>query len=178
MDAEVWTHKLDRVIELLEQLVGNELTTNHSQVNEIVASQQLQPISINLDKYTKHDMKRKRTRILNKSKFLDSTQRESLFGFIDQFKESDAIDELRKQTKHKRPSIFQKIVQEKLDIKLSYYMSNKLVNLMLNHSTPEQQTTDQLTNEQLTNDSPRGSFRQKLKGFHPNTESDYESDDL
>ena len=50
--------KLDRVIELLEQLVGNELITNHSQVNESMTVQQLQPlqsrvsgepISINLE---------------------------------------------------------------------------------------------------------------------------------
>ena len=142
--------KLDKVIELLEQVVGSELSNNHLQVHEPlpygrVSGEPLQlvqqtPFSINLDEYTKNDMKRKRTRILNKSKFLDSTQRESLFGFIDQFKQSDAIDKLRKQTKHKRPSIFQKIVKEKLDIKLSYYMSNKLVNLMLNEQTDEQQT--------------------------------------
>ena len=106
---------------------------------------QFQLIVINI---TKNDMKRKRTRILNKSKFLDSTQRESLFGFIDQFKQSDAIDKLRKQTKHKRPSIFQKIVQEKLDIKWSYYMSNKLVNLMLNEQSTEQ------SNDQQSNDYP------------------------
>ena len=84
-------------------------------------------ISVKLDEYARNINTRKYVHLLNKSKFLDEKQRDALFKFID---DSNIAAELAKYHAHKRPTIFQVLIEDKLHIKLSYYMAKKLIDLI------------------------------------------------
>ena len=115
-------NKLDTIIELLSR--KHEQSENDLQDSLL---QTTPKISVKLDEYVYNDNKRKHVHMLNKSKFLDAKQRDALFKFID---DSNIAAELSKYHAHKRPTIFQVLIEDKLHIKLSYYMAKKLINLI------------------------------------------------
>ena len=112
-------NKLDTIIELLSQKRENNVQDSLLQTTP--------KISVKLDEYVRNINTRKHVHMLNKSKFLDAKQRDALFKFID---DSNIAAELAKYHAHKRPTIFQALIEDKLHVKLSYYMAKKLIDLI------------------------------------------------
>ena len=135
-------NKLDTIIELLSR--KHEQSENDVQDSLLKTTPK---ISVKLDEYVHNDNKRKHNHLLNKSKFLDEKQRDALFKFID---DSNIAAELAKYHAHKRPTIFQVLIEDKLHIKLSYYMAKKLINLIQskrNDEFPRAQAKQEVINE-------------------------------
>lgn len=101
---QLFFNKLDTIIELLTQL--NE--KSHNAVNQ------------------SHPC------ILNKSKFLNETQRERVLEFI---KKPVVIEAISKSPKHKQSAKLQELIDDELQVKLSYYMTSKLVSFINNEAS-------------------------------------------
>ena len=91
--------KLDIIINLLSQLI-------HSQVNE--------PMNEPSTTSALH---------LNKSKFVNDTQREQILTFI---KQPTVISSIKSLPKHKQASKLQSMIKQQLNIDVSYYMATRL----------------------------------------------------
>ena len=78
-----------------------------------------------------HKERKPRKSLLNLSKFINDEQREQILQFIQL---PNTVFEITRLPSHKQIAALQKLVIDEFGIKLSYYMSSKLVDIMLKES--------------------------------------------
>ena len=81
---------------------------------------------------TNEEPKRSRS-IWNTSKFLSKEDRERVLEFMDE----RIMEQINKQPSHKRVSFTQKLLKDRLNVSVSMYLTNKIINLK--NSKDEQQ---------------------------------------
>ena len=78
-----------------------------------------------------HKERKPRKSLLNLSKFVNEEQRGQILNFIQQ---PNTVFEITRLPSHKQIAALQKMIDNEFGIKLSYYMSSKLVDTMLKES--------------------------------------------
>ena len=84
-----------------------------------------------LTKTDSHKERKPRKSLLNLSKFVNEEQRGQILNFIQQ---PNTVFEITRLPSHKQIAALQKLVNDEFGIKLSYYMSNKLVDTIVNEN--------------------------------------------
>ena len=79
-----------------------------------------------------HKERKPRKSLLNLSKFVNEEQRGQILNFIQQ---PNTVFEITRLPSHKQIAALQKMIDNEFGIKLSYYMSSKLVDTILQDNT-------------------------------------------
>ena len=85
-----------------------------------------------LTKTDSHKERKPRKSLLNLSKFVNEEQRGQILNFIQQ---PNTVFEITRLPSHKQIAALQKMIDNEFGIKLSYYMSSKLVDTILQDNT-------------------------------------------
>ena len=112
------------------------------------AEQQIiEKLDLIINMLTKQDSpksRKPRKSLLNLSKFVNEQQREQILNFV---RLPNTVFEITRLPKHRQQAMLQKMINDEFGVKISYYMSSKLVDTIVTENAVEQHSENKSSDE-------------------------------